>query len=539
VDSKQPLIKYDNWRLFGHERTASFSWDHSYGPLDWPQRGIELFEVTGASRPLYWKTSVLDEFNGVAWERGDGVGGVLIDDARSAALGGASPRMVAGRPEWAERLTFSILGLRSPLAVTTGTTVTIDLEAAQPSAPDGTTPVLSGQELSQGTNYQLRAYAPDPSARLLRRRDDWRYPGGLERYTTIQAWPRVDVPGTPTESDPVNPAITVTAPVRGSREAENPDLFEPDPREILEGTQYERVAALADRLTRDAPGNYEAIAAVKRHLLENYFYDQDVPEHPDPLPAFLFEDRRGYCQQFSGAMALILRLAGIPSRVVSGFAPGAPDPDVEGRYFVRDTDAHSWVETWFPGVGWVSVDPTPSAAPARTDETESPEAPGATSGGTGGPFAIERSLERGRIDADPGSRDADEGSATAVLVWLAALLGVAGLVRVYRRRRALLISPEGAEPQLRELERALPLLGRPVAPGMTLVGIERELAATAGAPAASYPAKLRANRYQRRRPRRPGPQERRRLRRALARGGGPGRWLRALLAIPPGGPRRR
>ena len=76
---------------------------------------------------------------------------------------------------------------------------------------------------------------------------------------------------------------------------------------------------LALRLTRGAPGNYEAVAAIERHLLENYRYEQDVPERREPLPAFLFRDRAGYCQQFSGAMALMLRLAGIPSRVVSGF----------------------------------------------------------------------------------------------------------------------------------------------------------------------------------------------------------------------------
>ena len=73
----------------------------------------------------------------------------------------------------------------------------------------------------------------------------------------------------------------------------------------------------------------------------------------------------GYCQQFAGAMGLMLRMVGIPSRVVSGFAPGALDQE-RGVYEVRDTDAHSWVEVYFRGIGWVTFDPTPGRRrPAR------------------------------------------------------------------------------------------------------------------------------------------------------------------------------
>ena len=79
VSTTDPAIDYAGWRLFGDERTTSFDWDHSYGPLDWPQRGTELFEVTGASRPMYWKTTVLEDFDGAAWTRGDGFVGVAVD----------------------------------------------------------------------------------------------------------------------------------------------------------------------------------------------------------------------------------------------------------------------------------------------------------------------------------------------------------------------------------------------------------------------------------------------------------------------------
>ena len=107
----------------------------------------------------------------------------------------------------------------------------------------------------------------------------------------------------------------------------------------------------------------------------------------------------------------------------------------------------------------------------------------------------------------------------------------------YGRRRRLLVSPAGAEPQLRELVRAAPLVWD-AGPGATLLRIERELAAASAPDAARYPAALRENRYARRNPRRPGPRERRALRRDLGRGRGLGGRLRALRAVPPGGPRK-
>ena len=117
---------------------------------------------------------------------------------------------------------------------------------------------------------------------------------------------------------------------------------------------------------------YDAAQRIELYLRSNYEYKQDVPNRTYPLPAFIFEDRAGYCQQFSGAMALMLRMLGIPSRVAAGFAPGGRDPD-RSNYLVDDTDAHNWVEVFFPGIGWVTFDPTrprrpppsPTTSPAR------------------------------------------------------------------------------------------------------------------------------------------------------------------------------
>src|SRR5207247_6617599 len=80
----------------------------------------------------------------------------------------------------------------------------------------------------------------------------------------------------------------------------------------------------------------------------------------DPLAHFLFETRAGHCEYFASAMAIMARTLGIPSREVNGFLPGEYN-DLAGDYIVRASDAHSWVEVYFPGNGWQVFDPTPSS----------------------------------------------------------------------------------------------------------------------------------------------------------------------------------
>ena len=134
--------------------------------------------------------------------------------------------------------------------------------------------------------------------------------------------------------------------------------------EVLRDSKYARVYDLALEWTADARTPYDAVKAIETRLQEEYDYSERVPTRPLPLDGFLFEERRGYCQQFSGAMALMLRMVGVPARVAAGFSPGSYNRDTR-EYRVRDLDAHSWVEVYFTGIGWVPFDPTPIRAPAR------------------------------------------------------------------------------------------------------------------------------------------------------------------------------
>jgi hypothetical protein len=126
-----------------------------------------------------------------------------------------------------------------------------------------------------------------------------------------------------------------------------------------------RIAPLAAQITAPESNNYDKAVALERHLRTHYGYTLQLgnSSHRDPLAYFLFERKQGHCEYFASAMAVMLRTLRIPSRVVNGFRTGEFN-DVTSQYLVRASNAHSWVEAYFPGYGWISFDPTP-AAPAE------------------------------------------------------------------------------------------------------------------------------------------------------------------------------
>jgi protein-glutamine gamma-glutamyltransferase len=126
-----------------------------------------------------------------------------------------------------------------------------------------------------------------------------------------------------------------------------------------------RIAPLAQQITASENNNYDKTVAMERYLRTHFGYTLQLGRsaHRDPLAYFLFERKQGHCEYFASAMAVMLRTLKIPSRVVNGFRTGEFN-DVTSQYLVRASNAHSWVEAYFPGYGWISFDPTP-AAPAE------------------------------------------------------------------------------------------------------------------------------------------------------------------------------
>ena len=121
-----------------------------------------------------------------------------------------------------------------------------------------------------------------------------------------------------------------------------------------------RIPALAKTITSSANSNYARAKGIESYLRSNLGYTLDLPgEEADPLAHFLFERKRGHCEYFASAMAIMLRTLDIPSRVVNGFRGGEYN-DLNRTYIIRGRDAHSWVEAFFPEYGWVAFDPTPA-----------------------------------------------------------------------------------------------------------------------------------------------------------------------------------
>jgi len=128
-----------------------------------------------------------------------------------------------------------------------------------------------------------------------------------------------------------------------------------------------RIVELARRASAVATTDESRAFAVAQYLRRNYAYAVDLPaaESPDQVEEFLFERRRGHCEYFASSMAVMLRTLGIPSRLVTGFQGGPVNP-LSGWRLIRASSAHTWVEAWIAGRGWMSFDPTPPAAPRRS-----------------------------------------------------------------------------------------------------------------------------------------------------------------------------
>ncbi|MFO7893633.1 MAG: DUF3488 and transglutaminase-like domain-containing protein [Longimicrobiales bacterium] len=123
-----------------------------------------------------------------------------------------------------------------------------------------------------------------------------------------------------------------------------------------------RVTALADSLTAGHTTRYDRARAVERWL-RSLEYTRELPATAAEtgIEHFLFERRAGHCEYFSTAMVVLLRSAGVPARNVNGFLGGQWNT-VGSHLAVTQNEAHSWVEVWHPGFGWVTYDPTPAAA---------------------------------------------------------------------------------------------------------------------------------------------------------------------------------
>ncbi len=170
-------------------------------------------------------------------------------------------------------------------------------------------------------------------------------------YTVISERPQVD-------ADILRAQGNLGDFFEGFREMAGGDELEPF-LELPESTT-QRTIDLADALRTPGESTYDTILAYEAWLGANTEYDLDAPvpaDGADAVDDFLFESRLGFCEQIASTLTIMLRSQGVPARLATGYVPGERDR-VSGVWNVRGSDAHAWVEVWFPQTGWQAFDPT-------------------------------------------------------------------------------------------------------------------------------------------------------------------------------------
>ena len=140
------------------------------------------------------------------------------------------------------------------------------------------------------------------------------------------------------------------------------------------GQPKARILNLSQRIVQEAQADnaYDSAKAIETWLRENIVYNESIPAPPpnvDSVEWVLFDAKEGYCTYYATAMIVMLRHLGIPARLAAGFSQGKYDADIQ-RYVVREREAHTWVEVYFPGYGWIEFEPTAAEAPYNRDGDE-------------------------------------------------------------------------------------------------------------------------------------------------------------------------
>ena len=370
------------------------------GQLNRPE-AIDLFRLEASvPDPGYLRSVALDQYTA---DRGWGLTNLngtesIADDATLAPLtGGQAARPVTATVTVLEHDDVFMPVLYSPLAVQ------LEDGDAEDWRFDADARTVFGRDTTTaGLTYQLSAQQPEPSVEQLDAAPDSPADAdAMERYTQL---PDLD------------PSVTDLA-----RELTDPDQ-----------APYERALAVQRYFTDDA---------------NDFIYSLSTTPGTtgDDLADFL-RLKRGYCEQYAGAMAVLVRAAGVPARVVLGYTPGQEQED--GTRLVTTDDAHAWVEAWFSGLGWIPFDPTPIAAnravdlpwAPRTDATEDTTADPVTPQ-VEAPVPAAPTAELDRDDEAVPSAAPLTGSGPDLRPWLTGgvgallLVGLAALPFLVRRRQ--------------------------------------------------------------------------------------------------------
>ena len=346
--AKHGFLNWQHWDLYTkpvRPVSVSYVWNSSYSGLTFHGKPTTVFRAKASSQPHYWRISVLNTVENGRWfQEGSPEYGETPVPLGEAGLVPARERQTDA---W-ERQHVTIAALRDVRLPGGSVPVRFDnLHGVGEVRVDPTGIAFTSEPLSRGDSYDVSSYEPSPTPRQLAASPAV-YGGPIvtrDKYREVQprVYPRLF--GRPGASAYVRYLMTDFA-RRG------------------ELTPFLGLYEQAEKVAGGARSPYAAAVSLERWFRSGggFTYDQHPPPPPPgvrPLEDFVTRTKRGYCQHFAGAMALMLRYLGIPSRVAVGFTSGTYDSG-SGEWVVSDRNAHMWVEVWFRGWGWVPFDPTPS-----------------------------------------------------------------------------------------------------------------------------------------------------------------------------------
>ncbi len=390
--AKGGFLDWQQWEPYKREAkpvSVQYVWDSDYDGINFPKTATTVFTVEAPRRSPYWRATTLDVFLDDHWREDapllEPVGGAGRDSLINDPL---LPPAARDAENWL-RQTVTIEALQDSHLV--GASVPVAYEE-RPGGHYGSGIAYVGR-LERGQQYSVWSYAAEPTpAQLVRSRA--RYPVEL-----LFGSPFLSV------------GSYFGAPAFGSpgRERVLQEMFGQD-----EIAPYEPLYRQARRVVGEPRNPYAAAVGLEAWFRSSGEFDYDesppVQRESPPLVSFVTTTRRGYCQHFAGAMALMLRYLGIPARVAAGFTTGLYNED-EQRWTVADTNAHTWVEAWFEGYGWLPFDPTPGRGRLRAEYTASSlffDAGGATAAfGVGAAAAALETLRNRLGGASPSPDDRD------------------------------------------------------------------------------------------------------------------------------------
>jgi hypothetical protein len=334
--AKGALFDWRHWNPLagnGPQVSVGYVWNQDYGPLHWPKQTTTVFQVQ-SPHPHYWKAGVLTVFDGTRW---------VSSPATQASYHATDAIGIPPSQETAKELhpdngtditqvsfkvealaDFHLLSTGQPLRYTLASPIDANLTT------DGS--VIASGDLPRGAAYTVRAYSPNPKPKQLAEVGNT-FPASVAQSVIVDH---------------------VAIPVWGSSTKKR-TLLPIDSRLVDASNQAWNASGADEPRTSE----YGAVVALESYFHDKQFhYDQTPPTGPGPVLAyFMLHSHRGYCQMYSGSMALVLRLHGIPARVAYGFTEGS---QTQGGYKVTDRDAHAWVEAYFPKYGWIPFEPTPT-----------------------------------------------------------------------------------------------------------------------------------------------------------------------------------